>query len=268
MTAEKDSDGSVGDDRMAAHQPSRNPFHSDRAEDPPSLDARRRDLDLEDEHPAPAGNQRWGEDAGLRGPLAMVRVGRGDVEAFQAVYDAFRSDVHAFLSRIVLDPDAADDLLQDTFLRVFREAARYDPCRPLEPWIFRIARNLALDHLRSRKRRTHTSMTASDESTIDVADDTTDPVDAAVSREREALLREGLSRLRPSQREIFVLIDLEGRKYEEVANLLGISVKAVGARLRKARRRFLQWAKPHEKQLTDTFDHSFDSAGASSDPRS
>jgi RNA polymerase sigma-70 factor (ECF subfamily) len=179
----------------------------------------------------------------------MVRVGRGDREAFQAVFERYRDEIHAFLARMVHDAVAAEDLTQETFLRVFREAGRYDPCRPLEPWIYRIARNLAVDWLRSRKRKPETSLTGPDETTIDAEDPARGPVEVAAEREREALLREGLSRLRPGQREIFVLIDLEGLKYEQVADMLGISVKAVGARLRKARRRFLNWAEPNEKRL-------------------
>jgi RNA polymerase sigma-70 factor (ECF subfamily) len=179
----------------------------------------------------------------------MVRVGRGDQAAFKAVYDEHKDDVFAFLVRMVNDTGAAEDLLQETFLRVYREAARYDPCRPLEPWIFRIARNLAVDHLRSRKRKAAQSLSGPEESSIDAEDPAPGPVDEAVARERESLLREGLSRLRPSQREILILVDLDGKKYEDVAHRLGISVKAVGARLRKARRRFLNWARPNEKRL-------------------
>ena len=179
----------------------------------------------------------------------MVRVGRGDADAFRSVYEAYRDDVYAFVSRMVIDTAAAEDLLQETFLRLYREAERYDPCRPLEPWIYRIARNLAVDYLRSRKRKPAQSLTGADDAPLETEDPTPGPVEEAVVREREALLREGLERLRPSQREIFVLIDMEGLKYEEVADMLGISVKAVGARLRKARRRFMEWARPNEKRL-------------------
>ena len=195
-----------------------------------------------------------GRGSTLYGPLAMVRVGRGDQVAFQGVYESLKDDVFAFLVRMVNDPGAAEDLLQETFFRVYREAARYDPCRPLEPWIFRISRNLAVDHLRSRKRKAVQSLSGPEESTIDAEDPTPGPVAEAAARERESLLREGLTRLRPSQREIFILVDLEGKKYEEVADLLGISVKAVGARLRKARRRFLNWALPNEKRLVGEAD--------------
>jgi RNA polymerase sigma-70 factor (ECF subfamily) len=185
----------------------------------------------------------------LQGPLAMVRVGRGDREAFRTVYESYRDDVYAILVRMVLDAGVAEDLMQETFLRVYREAGRYDPSRPLEPWIYRIARNLAVDHLRNRKRRAAASLSGPDAFTIDAPDPARGPVEEAAAREREELLREGLGKLRPGQREIFVLVDLEGLKYEDVADMLGISVKAVGARLRKARRRFLNWAMPNEKRL-------------------
>jgi len=179
----------------------------------------------------------------------MVRVGRGDRGAFQDIYDAYKQDIHAFLVRMVFDAGTAEDLLQETFLRVYREAARYDPCRPLEPWLFRIARNLAVDHLRSRKRKPLAGLTGPEAPALEAEDPAPGPDACAVAREREVLLRKGLEKLRPSQREVFVLVDLEGLKYEEVANLMSISVKAVGARLRKARRRFLTWAKPHEMRL-------------------
>lgn len=185
----------------------------------------------------------------LRGPLAMVRVGRGDRDAFRTVYETCRDGVYATLVRMVLDAGAAEDLMQETFLRVYREAARYDPSRPLEPWIYRIARNLAVDYLRGRKSRPAASLSGTEEFAIEARDPARGPVEEAAAREREALLREGLGKLRPGQREIFVLVDLEGLKYEDVADLLGISIKAVGARLRKARRRFLNWARPNEKRL-------------------
>jgi len=188
-------------------------------------------------------------ESSLCGPLAMVRVGRGDRTAFQGIYETYKQNIYAFLVRMVADSGAAEDLLQETFMRVYQEAVRYDPCRPLEPWIFRIARNLAVDHLRSRKRKKMVSLSGTEENFLDAEDSSPGPIDHATFRERETLLRVGLQKLRPSQREIFVLVDLEGHKYEEVADHLGISVKAVGARLRKARRRFLNWAKPNEKRL-------------------
>src|SRR5436305_4177554 len=76
---------------------------------------------------------------------------RGDADAFTALFRRHQKDVHQWLCRIVRDPAFAEDLTIETFWRVHRSHARFDPGRDFEPWVRRIATNVAIDYLKTRK---------------------------------------------------------------------------------------------------------------------
>src|SRR6516164_5996794 len=82
----------------------------------------------------------------------LQRFTRGDVQAFEALFREYQGEVYGWIIRIVHDSGAAEDLTIETFWRIYRARARFDPCRSFGAWARRIATNLALEHL-SRRRR-------------------------------------------------------------------------------------------------------------------
>lgn len=81
----------------------------------------------------------------------LERFAQGDVEAFEALFCQLQGEVYGWIVRIVRDPGQAEDLTVETFWRMYRARARFDPGRPIGAWARRIATNAALDHLRARR---------------------------------------------------------------------------------------------------------------------
>jgi RNA polymerase sigma-70 factor (ECF subfamily) len=141
---------------------------------------------------------------------------------------------------MVHDEEAARDLSQEAFLRVFRALRRFDPSRPFYPWFHQILRRLCLDHLRRRRQRV----------SLEVVGDRLVGADArSVSRRlerQEARQRvlEAMEKLSESDREILVLREFQGCTYREIAEILGIPRGTVMSRLYYARRRLRALLEP------------------------
>src|SRR5450432_1679055 len=87
-------------------------------------------------------------------PDVLQRFCRGDLDAFEVLFRRYQSEVYGWIVRIVRDPAAAEDLTVETFWRIYRAHARFDPGRAFGPWARRIATNAALDHLKVARPET------------------------------------------------------------------------------------------------------------------
>jgi RNA polymerase sigma-70 factor, ECF subfamily len=140
----------------------------------------------------------------------------GDDDAMRELYVRLAPGVHAYVARIVVDRDDADDVTQQTFAKLLTELWRYQPREaPFRAWVLRVARNVAIDHL----RRVHAVPSDAIAATADRTDES--------AAERRASLREALATLTPGQRDVLVLRHLVGLTPEEIAVRLGRSVRAV-----------------------------------------
>jgi RNA polymerase sigma-70 factor (ECF subfamily) len=138
-----------------------------------------------------------------------------------ALFDAHRDGLCRYLTRIVGQPDAARDLTQEVFLRVARAGVPAGPPEGRRAWVFRIARNLALNHLRDQQRRPATT------ALVDIGRSGTQELGAAV---QQAL--DGLAGL---DRDVFLLRETAGLGYDEIAAACEITPDAVRSRLHRAR---------------------------------
>ncbi|MFO1078387.1 MAG: sigma-70 family RNA polymerase sigma factor [Planctomycetota bacterium] len=159
----------------------------------------------------------------------------GAVEALVARHG---DRVCSFLARIVRDPAWAEDLTQDTLLRALAEADRFDARWPLRTWLLRIARNLAVDLLRREQARRPRRGRPCEEAAPAAAV-------TAEHREFQVALERALQQLPEEFRTVFVLRDGENLAYDEIAAVLGISVKTVSSRLHRARQRLRELLARH-----------------------
>src|SRR5436190_17511836 len=172
----------------------------------------------------------------LQGTLA------GDEDAFAELVARYRNQITSYIYRIVNDYDTAVDLAQETFLRVFRAAGRYQTTHAFSTYIYRIATNLAISELRKRKRRRLVSLTGLVTSTegeelrdFDAPDEKPLQDISLVDSERKQVVKRAISTLPEKYRAPLVLRDVEGKSYDEIAAILCTSEGTVKSRINRAR---------------------------------
>ena len=152
--------------------------------------------------------------------------------AVERAYVTYRDDVYRVAFAILLDKDDAIEATQDAFARAFEAWERYDPGRPLRPWLHAITTRIALDHVRRRRVRRLALPGLSDQARIPGAYDGGDPASNAAPRQA---IEEALAALHPIPRAAVLLSHRYGYDYGEIAQMLGISTSNVGAVLTRAR---------------------------------
>jgi RNA polymerase sigma-70 factor (ECF subfamily) len=150
----------------------------------------------------------------------------GDLDAFEALFRGHQREVYGWIVRIVRDPAAAEDLTVETFWRIHRAHARFDPTRSFGAWARRIATNAALDHLKTTR------------SQADLPDDLSSPTlpDPSISEELRRKIACAFRRLPPQLQVAATLALIEEQPYQEIADALGVSTGAVKVRVFRARR--------------------------------
>lgn len=151
---------------------------------------------------------------------------------FNSVFLVQRLSLLRTLQRMVGSPSTAEDLLQETYLRVSR-ALSERPIEHLEPFVFQTARNLALDHLRTRRMQSRTLVDDVPEEVLhNVAAPTSSSEDAAHAEQILKRLSVSLGQLTPRQQRIFILSRLQGASYLEIAEQLNVSASTVQKELK------------------------------------
>jgi len=154
----------------------------------------------------------------------LERFAQGELEAFETLFRQFQGEVYGWIVRIVRDPSAAEELTVETFWRIYRSHARFDPARSFGAWARRIATNVALDRLKSTRR----------EVTL-ASDPSRGPIqDPAVGRDVREKIASAFRQLPRRLQVVAVLALIEGRPYPEIAEALGISLGAVKSRVFRA----------------------------------
>lgn len=165
----------------------------------------------------------------------IARLRRRDPDAITDVISRYQHRLFRYLVRLVADPSAAEDLFQNTWLAVMEKIGRYDARRSFEPWLFRVARNQAIDFLRRRRGE---SLDAADECDVSRAErlpsSGPDALEQLLDFERSAMLAASLAGLPAIHREVLTLRFEEGMKLEDIAEVLGIPLPTVKSRLSRA----------------------------------
>lgn len=158
---------------------------------------------------------------------------QGDFEALGALYDRHRQMVYRTALMITGDAQAADDLLQDVFLRLFRFAANFDLQRPLEPWLYRMTTNLSYDWVK-RRRSLVSSLDELTDWLIGTSKDT--PYEVVEEQDEWAQVQMAVSTLPLNQRVVVVLYYLNDLSVQDIAEILDVPVGTVKSRLHYGRR--------------------------------
>lgn len=165
----------------------------------------------------------------------MARVRDGSVAAFQALYERHHRALFSFLLRLLADRPAAEDLLQETFLRVYLHRESYRPSAAFRTWLFTIARNLAIDHL--RRRGPFQERVGEEDRVAAMPDPAPSPLRRVEAGEELWQFEAALSQLPPGQREVLLFSRYAGLSHAEIAEVTGSSPEAVRVALHRALRR-------------------------------
>jgi RNA polymerase sigma-70 factor (ECF subfamily) len=165
--------------------------------------------------------------------LALVqRLRAGDATAFDDVYAAFNTRLFTFLLRLSRRYDLAEDLLEETWLRLVRRAGDLRPDTTLGPWLFTVGRNLYYSVCRNRGIG---GLCDGDTPLAFVAATTPSPFELTAASERERHIEAALASLPAALREVLLLVGVEGLTPTEAAAICGINVDALRQRLHRAR---------------------------------
>ncbi len=184
-------------------------------------------------------------DAGL--PQEAVedlveRAKAGDRPAFGQLVEAYQDKIYGYASRMLGDPDEAEDVAQETFVRAYRSLPHFRGAASFHTCLYRIASNLAIDVAR-RNRRQSTGNFSLDEPLEseegdyerEIADESGSPEQLAARREMQELVRQAVAELPEKLRAVVVLYELQGESYEDIAEILGCPLGTVKSRLFNAR---------------------------------
>lgn len=169
----------------------------------------------------------------------MIRLAGGDSAAMEELVDRWQRPLLSFIYRYIQDAETAQELVQETFLRVYRARERYDAQYRFAGWIFRIAANLARNHLRWRRRHQTVSFEGDGETPQMLPEaliETVNPGALAARREQVEALRLAIARMPHALKTALLLHYYEGLSYREIGTALGCSERGVESRLYRARK--------------------------------
>jgi RNA polymerase sigma-70 factor (ECF subfamily) len=162
----------------------------------------------------------------------MARVRDGELERLSELFERHHRRLYQFFCRLVGDPAAAEDLVQEVFVRLIKYRQSFRSDAEFTPWLFTLARNAGVDHFRGRPKELQ-HMEDAPEPAAPVDHDE-HPVAGLERREQHELLQAALARLPHEKRELLVLARFGEMRYERIGELLGISVGAVKVRVHRA----------------------------------
>ena len=175
----------------------------------------------------------------------------GQDRAFDELVSRYQVRLLNFIYRTVGDRERAEDLVQEVFIRIYRHLHRFDQSKKFSTWAYTIASNLAKNELRNRSRnplvlfQTIKRHWEADHRPLQFEDSSSRPDDLYRKRHLRELVEQSVSQLPEHHRVVFVLRELEGKTYEEIAEITGCNLGTVKSRLNRARNNFAAIIAPH-----------------------
>ena len=177
---------------------------------------------------------------------------KGKEAAYRELIRRYERPVYSLIFRMVRDATAAEDLAQDAFIKVLNHIDKYRPEFKFSSWLFKIANNIAIDHLRRRHLDTismdgspnATSASDVEATSVELADQGENALDELTAKELGSAIERAIASLRPEYRNCIMLRHVEGRSYEEIAATLDLPLGTVKTYIHRARH-----------QLRDALEH-------------
>jgi len=192
-----------------------------------------------------------GEFASLDDAQVVQAFLDGRQRAFDELVARYQVRLLNFVYRTVGDRERAEDLVQEVFIRIYRHLHRFDQTKKFSTWAYTIASNLAKNELRNRSRnplvlfQTIKRNWEADHRPLQFEDSSSRPDDLFYKRHLRELVEQSVSQLPEHHRVVFVLRELEGKTYEEIADITGCNLGTVKSRLNRARNNFAAIIAPH-----------------------
>jgi len=178
--------------------------------------------------------------------LRLVRrVQSGEADAFEELVKAHEKAVYNLALRMVGNPQDAEDMAQEAFLKAYRSLPEFRGESKFSVWLYRIVSNVCLDHLRRQGRRPASSLTTEDEDgeeqQWDVPDESQSPERLLEQKLTREAVQRGLETLPADQRQILLLREIRGMSYEEIGQTLDLEPGTVKSRIFRARKKLVAW---------------------------
>src|SRR6476659_1236393 len=175
----------------------------------------------------------------------------GEERAFQELVTRYQTRLLNFIYRTIGDREKAEDLVQEVFIRVYRHIGRFDRSKKFSTWIYTIASNLAKNELRNRSRnplvlfQTVQKNFQDEDRPLQFEDTTSRPDDMYRKRHLREVVEKSVAKLPEHHRNVFILRELEGKSYEEIAEITECNLGTVKSRLNRARNSFAEIIAPY-----------------------
>ena len=158
----------------------------------------------------------------------------GDTEAFGELIGRYQDKLMRYARKFLLDPEDAQDIVQDIFIKAYENLRSFDATRRFSPWVYRIAHNEFINEI--KKRQSRKTMFTMDFDTLFPHLQAAERADtAALERDTREMLEKHLEKVDPKYREPLVLYYIEGMDYREIAEIMHLPTSTVGVRLARAR---------------------------------
>jgi len=169
----------------------------------------------------------------------MAYYQKGDEKAFAELFRRHKRGVYNFIYRYTNNSEETEEIFQDVFIKLHRASPTYIPSAKFSTWLFTIVRNLCIDNHRKKRLRHNVSLDDTDDDTARplydvIPSEETSPDDRSSDQEISRVLAAALEQINEDQKEVFLMREKSGLKFEEIAEVIGVSVNTVKSRMRYA----------------------------------
>lgn len=167
----------------------------------------------------------------------IERFQKGDLYAFDLIVKRYKDQLLNFVYRFVGNQEEAEDIVQETFLRVYRKRKAYKRIAKFSTWIYTIAGNLSRTELRRRKRRKLFSVSdmGFEDRDYEISDEGYNPESQVEGRLQEEIIQKEINNLSPKFREVIILRDIQELSYEEISKIIKVPIGTVKSRVNRGR---------------------------------
>lgn len=181
----------------------------------------------------------------------ISRFQNGDNYAFDLLVKRYKNPLLNFIYRFIGDQTDAEDILQETFLRLYKNKHYYKEVAKFSTWIYTIAGNLAKTELRKRRRRKFFSISqySGDDKDFEIPDHTSNPEKETNTQITDHIIQAAIDKLSPKFKQVIILRDIQGFAYEEISEMLEVPLGTVKSRVNRARLKLQEDLRPLMKEI-------------------